>query len=107
MSEIKTQPVTAVHLAETADFQNEYEMGKVAGSFRVDEPDSNGKQTFWYCCPCGCRHISPLTVGNGFKPADSPSWQWNGSLDRPTLTPSVWWKGHWHGWLTDGVWRSC
>ncbi|WP_425909333.1 DUF6527 family protein [Nitrobacter sp. TKz-YC02] len=46
-----------------------------------------------------------MNVGNGFKPADGPSWQWNGSLDKPTLTPSMHHVGHWHGWRTDGIWR--
>lgn len=43
-------------------------------------------------------------------------WQWNGDLDRPTLTPSVRVfirQKHgadeelWHGFITDGVMRSC
>jgi hypothetical protein len=29
-------------------------------------------------------------------------WQWNGSLDSPTLTPSINVIGKWHGYLTDG-----
>lgn len=105
MSEIKTQPVTAQHIPTKSDFQNEYDVGKVPGSFRITEDD--GVTWLWYCCPCGCRGVGVLTVGNGFKPDDGPSWQWNGSLDKPTLTPSVHHVGHWHGWLTDGVWKSC
>lgn len=103
MGEVKTQPVTAQHVADEEDFKKQ----RIAGSFRVDAPDSDGEQAFWYCCPCGCGAIAPITVGNGFKPGDAPSWNWNGSLDRPTLSPSVHHVGHWHGWLTDGVWRSC
>lgn len=42
-------------------------------------------------------------------------WQWNGSLDRPTFTPSVRQfiprpngadEELWHGFITDGVMRS-
>jgi len=29
-------------------------------------------------------------------------WQWNGSLDAPTLTPSINVIGKWHGYLRDG-----
>jgi hypothetical protein len=107
VSEIKTPPVAARHIPEKSEFQADCGMGRIPGSFRVGEPDSDREQTFWYVCPCGCGNVGPLTVGNGFKPDGSPTWRWNGSLDNPTLQPSVWWKGHWHGWLTDGVWKSC
>ena len=38
----------------------------------------------------------------------APAWEWNGSMDKPTLRPSIQ-QTHplgWHGWLTDGVWAS-
>ncbi len=80
---------------------------RVAGSFRVVLDDgASGEATFWYCCPCGCRDVGPLSVGNGFKPSDSPSWEWNGSTDAPNLIPSVHHVGHWHGWLRDGIWSK-
>lgn len=112
MSEIKTAPVKAIHIPIAADFADEYWRGKVPGSFRVDEPDDQREQTFWYCCPCGCGSVGPLLVGNGFKPARSPSWTWNGSTDAPVLSPSVNHVGHWHGWLggsdgkSPGMWLS-
>ena len=106
MSEVKTQPVEATHVPDKEQFRtNEFE-GRIPGSFRVTEADTDGEQTFWYCCPCGCGSLGPLTVGNGFKPKSTPSWHWSGSTDKPTLKPSVHHVGHWHGWLTDGVWRS-
>lgn len=84
---------------------DEFEKREVAGSICVDARTAGD---FWYCCPCGCKTIAVLRVGNGHKPSgDSPSWNWNGSTDRPTLTPSVHHVGHWHGWLTDGEWKSC
>lgn len=83
-------------------------LGRVAGSFRVQDADETGVQIFWYCCPCGCGSVGALRVGNGFKPAIAePSWQWNGSVEKPTLTPSVNHVGHWHGFLTDGEWKPC
>ena len=110
MAEVKTLSVMAQHVADKDDFHRNGK-GLVPGSFRISPPDADGEQSFWYCCPCGCGRIAPLTVGNGFKPSkaspDDATWKWNGSLEAPTLHPSVHHIGHWHGWLTDGVWRSC
>lgn len=103
MAEIKTEPVGAKHIADKAAFLRE----RVPGSFRIGPPDSDGELSFWYCCPCGCGAVAPLVAGNNFKPNGGPSWMWNGSTDAPTLHPSVNHVGHWHGWLTDGVWKSC
>lgn len=99
------KPVQATHIDDKEEFRER----RIAGSFRIsapmlDEPD--GHFTFWYCCPCGCGAIGPLSVGVNFKPADIPSWQWNGSVMTPDLKPSINHKGHWHGYLTDGVWRD-
>lgn len=105
MAEVKTAPVVAQHIADEASFEDEYEMGRAAGSFRIEG------DYFWYCCPCGCRQIGALRVGIGHKPPhtaeDRATWEWNGSLDAPTLSPSVHHVRHWHGWLKDGVWTSC
>lgn len=59
-------------------------------------------------CPCGCG----ATCGINFdvpKGRPSPKWTWNGSKDKPTLTPSILRTAgcRWHGFLTDGVFRSC
>lgn len=112
MTEVKTEPVRAQHVPDQDKFRAESSDARIPGSFRIeDEPDSDGEQTFWYCCPCGCGSIGPLTVGNGFKPPhtseNDATWKWNGSLDAPTLEPSVHHRGHWHGWLREGVWVSC
>lgn len=104
MSEVRTEPVTAVHVDNWHDLVKTKAPGSVSFS---PLPDADGEQYMSWVCPCGCGHQSNLTVGNGFKPADSPSWEWNGSREKPTLTPSIHRVGHWHGWLTDGVWRSC
>jgi hypothetical protein len=57
-------------------------------------------------CPCGCGREGYLPVG-----ADEPGprWNWDGDRERPTLTPSVLFRGgcQWHGFLTKGEWRSC
>ncbi len=94
--------VKAVHLTK-----DEFRATKQPGSFFVTEPGSDREQFFWYRCPCGCGRQGALSVGNGFKPADPPSWLWDGSLEAPTLTPSIDHRGHWHGWLISGEWKVC
>lgn len=100
-----TPPVAAVYVSDKEQFRRE----RVAGSFRLTEPDSKGVQLFWYCCPCGCGDIGALEVGNGFKPpkggASDSTWHWNGSTDKPHLDPSVHHVGHWHGHLNQGIWK--
>lgn len=107
MAEIKTPNVVAVCVEAKEDFRDEYGVGKVPGAIRIGEQDEDGDFVFWYCCPCGCGQIGPLLVGINYKPAISPSWNWNGSKEKPTLSPSVHHPNHWHGHLTDGVWISC
>lgn len=59
-------------------------------------------------CPCGCGDVASLRIGVE-KPAESPSWKWNGNREKPTLEPSVYAKATcgYHGWLRDGVWETC
>lgn len=87
--------------------KDQFHTERTPGAFYIGETDSDGETSFWYRCPCGCGVPGLLTVGNGFKPADGPSWKWNGSTDAATLEPSVHHVGHWHGFLTNGEWRSC
>ncbi|RYC10084.1 DUF6527 family protein [Ciceribacter ferrooxidans] len=104
MSEIRTPPVTAVLFEDRDDFFR----SDIAGSIHIARHEDDPKEvSFWYRCPCGCGAKAPLSAGDGYKPVDGPSWTWNGSTTAPTLTPSVHHVGHWHGWLTDGVWKSC
>ena len=50
-----------------------------------------------YMCP-GCNDMHVLRVaGEG-----QPRWQWNGSLEKPTLTPSVLRAGSCHSFINDG-----
>jgi hypothetical protein len=60
-----------------------------------------------YSCPCGCARVGALN----FRPAPSPSWDWDGNREAPTLSPSVHdmpdGVTHWHGWLRAGTWESC
>lgn len=40
------------------------------------------KRLTWYCPGCQCNHGVPV-------PPHSQAWEWNGSLETPTLSPSV------------------
>jgi len=60
-------------------------------------------------CPCGCgKHggVNFRIDGDTRKP---PLWDWNGNEESPTLTPSILRLGgcKWHGFLTDGIFKSC
>lgn len=44
---------------------------------------SDGSETWWFDCPgCGRGHAI-RTKG------PSPCWEWNGSVDKPTFSPSI------------------
>ena len=96
MAEIRTQPVRA-HLVDNID-----EGVSPPGSFKF-YAKAGETAGMLYICPCGCGRIGALA----FRPALSPSWEWNGDRDAPTLSPSVNHVGHWHGFLRAGVWTSC
>lgn len=60
-------------------------------------------------CPCGCGATGGIRFDTGEPNQPHPKWSWNGSKEKPTLTPSILRTGgcRWHGFLTDGVFRSC
>lgn len=94
MAEVKTQPVRVV-VVEDIDADN-----CPPGAIEYSGTPAGG---LWYRCPCGCASRGFLP----FRPAPSPSWEFDGNAEAPTLQPSVHHIGHWHGWLRAGVWESC
>lgn len=90
-------------------------VGKLVDSlFENGEPASPGSYKFYkinesdetaglnFVCPCGCNAILGVRFyDNG--------WQWNGSKDKPTTNPSILRLDgcKWHGYLTDGIFKSC
>lgn len=44
--------------------------------------DAKETRLLWYCPGCKCSHGVPI-------PPSTRAWQWNGSLNAPTLSPSV------------------
>lgn len=95
MVEVRTEPVTA-------ELVNDIDVSKKPGAIEYFTSTERGIAGLLFKCPCGCGLMGALD----FRPHESPSWDWNGDKEKPTLTPSVHTPGHWHGFLTDGVWRS-
>jgi hypothetical protein len=60
-----------------------------------------------FICPCGCGRESYLRR----SPVEcGPSWDFSGTVDAPTLEPSIYNAGmpcQWHGWLRAGYWQPC
>lgn len=45
---------------------------------------ANHRSVLFYCPGCKCLHAATIRVGD-----HHPSWEWNGSLEAPTLQPSL------------------
>ena len=75
------------------------------GSFEVKTAAANGQRRFNFVCP-GCATLGSLAI-RPVVDGSPQSWDWNGSTEAPTLTPSINHPGCWHGWLTDGTFTAC
>ena len=53
---------------------------------KLDEHHNGGASVLFDCPGCGMLHAPVIRVGIGPK---RPCWEWNGSLDTPTFTPSI------------------
>jgi hypothetical protein len=64
-------------------------------------PSQSGGVNYGFHCP-GCNYGHPFDV---------PKWSWNGSLDKPTFTPSLMvnqgHKSQCHSVVTDGMIAFC
>ena len=53
----------------------------------LHEKHQDGAETVLFDCPgCGMLHAPVVAVGSG---PERPCWTWNGSVARPTFTPSI------------------
>lgn len=43
----------------------------------------------------------------GINHPNGSRWKLTGTYDKPTLSPSLFWIEHWHGFLENGYLRSC
>lgn len=63
-------------------------------------------------CPCGCGGAMRLPLhrpGQRSAVHTKASWEWDGSLEKPTLQPSIRDLAgcKYHGFLTAGMWTFC
>lgn len=78
------------------------------GDWTFDEEDGE-RVAVIVCLPGGHYGTCPIRT----KDSRSPHWAFNGSTEKPTLSPSILVKGGkdggelWHGWLRDGRFVSC
>jgi len=81
----------------------EFEDMKSPGDFVWHFNENNDPTQMTFLCPCGCGAYLGVSV------AGKVAWEWNQDLEKPTTTPSIRYLDgcHWHGYLTDGVFRSC
>jgi hypothetical protein len=70
------------------------------------ESGGTGHGGILFCCPCGCGVVSGVPFSG-----DRAKWSWNGSEEKPSLTPSILKTTPnictWHGYLTNGEWITC
>lgn len=96
---------SAVQVEDEPENPNDWKPGQF---FTIVNGDGN-VTALGICLPSrnGKCHWGACTVAlNGQPKPPSPSWMWNGSLTKPTMTPSIHETGHWHGHLTDGIFKS-
>lgn len=75
----------------------------VAGDFFYSGNNDNPERLY-FLCPCGCGTLAAISL----KPSIENGWEFNSNLDKPTARPSILInRGHWHGYLTDGVFTQC
>ncbi len=87
----------------------DFEHCERAGDFYIMPPSDaeGGMMRLSFLCPCGCGDLCGIRIrSDGVQ--DGKAWGWNLDREKPTTTPSIAVNGnHWHGYLTDGVFRSC
>lgn len=74
------------------------------------DPDAHWR-TVWLWCPgCDSAKGIPIPAEDGSVQPDGPTWTWNGSLDVPTLSPSILQEEsgavpRCHSYVTNGQWQ--
>lgn len=87
------------------DIEAEPPKPALQGAFDIiTEP--SGQRRFWFVCPGPCKALSAIALRPVFD-GSPQSWEFDGNLEAPTLTPSIHHLGCWHGYLTAGEFTSC
>jgi hypothetical protein len=84
------------------------------GDFRFldenDDPTADPASVAWmeFRCPRSGCYCGQIRAGYPAKPADSPSWQLDGNMEKPTLQPSINCISGcgWNGWLKAGAFED-
>jgi hypothetical protein len=72
----------------------------VQGSFDV-RAEPSGQRRFWFVCPGACKSLSAIAL-RPVVDGSPQSWDFDGNMQAPTLSPSINHVGCWHGWLRNG-----
>ena len=78
------------------------------GDFFITEPNPHegGARRLSFLCPCGCCSLCGIRIRDDGQNTEG-AWGWNLDEDKPTATPSININnGHWHGYLTEGVFKA-
>ena len=80
------------------------------GDFFITEANPFDKdcRSLTALCPCGCGAVIGARIKDGETAATDIWWGWDGSWDKPTITPSIKVMDgcKWHGHLQAGVWTG-
>ena len=79
------------------------------GDYFITEPNQHedGARRLSFLCPCGCGDLAGIRIRDDGQQING-AWAWDRNEDKPTCTPSILInKGHWHGYLTAGVFVEC
>ena len=87
---------------------------KEPGDFFISPPNEHdgGCMRLSFLCPCGCGALAGVRIRSDGKRVDKPygTWAWDLNEDIPTIDPSIAigaGGSHWHGYLKNGVFKSC
>lgn len=74
----------------------------------LSDSENNSHSSLIYICPCGCGNVSSIPIATEQKD-ERRAWLWDGNIFNPSLIPSIQKTSpcHWHGYLTNGIFRSC
>lgn len=108
-------PFTPVNSADGKPYiRNGFECSSKPGDFKFED-SQNGEiddpklaRVMEYVCPRTGKYCGTIRVAYPDKPANGPSWTFDGNFDAPSLTPSINCVSGcgWHGYLTAGIWKD-
>lgn len=84
------------------------------GHFYWSIDPEDGERLIWMMLPRQDNDEGSPCILTVRPTPDTPSWGWDGNIEKPTLTPSVFHDPrnpesphHWHGFITAGEMKGC